>query len=105
MRLFLRPEAFAHVLVSTVAQDGDDDRLAPVCSLTLGDLQRGSSSSGRGYTDQKSLVTSQALSHRVSSLSRHLDVEVGEVRVVDLRHNRRRHVLQAFESVEGRIRL
>ena len=45
------------------------------------------------------------LRHVVGALGRHLDIPVGEVGVVDLRHDRCRHVLQPFQSIERRVRL
>ena len=67
--------------------------------------ERSRDRTGSRDSDQQTLMAGQGLGHLVGVLGRHLDVLVREMGVVDLRNDRGRHVLQAFEAVERRVRL
>src|SRR5919112_5060317 len=99
--LLLLPEALGEVLVSPVAQDGDDDaRLDP-----LGHLQRRGDRGPRGDADEHALLARHALDHLVGPFGRGAPVLIGYRRVVDRGHDRALHVLHALEAVKRRFRL
>ncbi len=77
----------------------------PLRRFFLGDLQCRSSSGRGGHAHQNALVAAQILRHGVRPLRRHLDILIGQIWVVDLRHDCRCHVLQSLKAVEGRVRL
>src|SRR3712207_6625168 len=94
--LLLLPEALGEVLVSPVAQDGDDDaRLDP-----LGHLQRHGYRGPRGDADEHALLARHALDHLVGALGRGAPVLVGYRGVVDRGHYGALHVLHPLQPVK-----
>src|SRR5215207_7208155 len=94
------PEALGEVLVSPVAQDGDDrTRLyLPRHPERRRDRRAG------GDADEHALLARHPPDHLVGVLGPRRPVLVGDSRVVDGGHDGALHVLHAFEAVEGRVR-
>src|SRR5215203_802675 len=95
----LLPEALGEVLVSTVAQDGDDR--APL--YLPGNSERRRDRSSRREADEDSFLARHPLDHLVGVLGPRRPILVGDGRVVDGRHDGALHVFHAFEAVESRV--
>ncbi len=65
--------------------------------------RRTGDSGGGGNADQQPLFARQPARHRIGGFGRHFNFTVRQPRIIDARHNRGLHVLQTFQSIEGRI--
>src|ERR1051326_3666320 len=99
------PEFFAQIFLGAVAQYGHDrGRLAPFGQFAGQGACRMDVASRRN-PDQEAFLPRQAANHPVGILGLDPDIAVRQVLVVNPRHDRGGHVLQAFQAVKTARRL
>src|SRR5215203_283761 len=96
----LLPEALGEVLVSPVAQDGDD---GPRAYLPRNFKRRRDGGAGRD-ADEEPILARHPLDHLVGLLGSRGEVLIRYRRVVDGGHDGALHVLHPLQAVEGRVR-
>src|SRR5215212_345113 len=95
----LLPEALGEVLVSPVAQDGDD---GPRVYLLRDPKRRGNGGAGRD-ADEDPILARHPPDHLVGLLGPRGEVLICYRRVVDEGHDGALHVLHPLQAVEGRV--
>src|ERR1700761_1796618 len=96
------PEAVGEVFVGGVGEDGDDDGFAVGAGFLFSDVACGGDGGSGRDAEEQALRAREVFAHSVGALGGHVDVAVGERRIVDGRDDGRGHVLEAFEAAEGR---
>src|SRR5690606_38106287 len=94
------------VAITAVARDGDDTAAPLLPVRALGDLDRREDVGPRGVTDVQALLRGDPIGYVPAVFGGDWQNLGGQVRVVDGRHDRAGHVLQALEAVQrfGRLR-
>src|SRR5829696_1482927 len=95
----LLPEALGEVLVSPVAQDGDD---GPRAYVPRNFKRRRDGGAGRD-ADEEPILARHPLDHLVGLLGSRGEVLIRYRRVVDGGHDGALHVLHPLQAVEGRV--
>src|SRR5581483_1874883 len=91
------PEIRREVAIAEVGEDLDDRPLAELaCDLERGDVRRAG-----GLAEEQPLLAPEAIDHVVRLFRAHADFPVELFLAIDPGDDRRRHVLQALEAVEG----
>src|SRR5437588_4074694 len=104
LRLVLVPKAFVQVLGRGIRKNRDHHR-AQLLRDPRGYGEATQQRSGRAGADEQAFFPRQALHQPIRVFRCDRQILIRELVIINRRHNRRGHVLPAFQAVEGRIGL